>query len=194
MLVVHNLSGHQWTCKYLRFLGFNSYSFIFTNEHVNAFNCEVLIDKKSIFKLLFCYSFITANYWKSFFNDQREELLPTQMLQYTLKSHKSAHGNVFLFDELQVLQLSMKTLLLTPHVVFIKHYSDIIMSAIASQITSITIVYSTIYSGVDQRKYHSSASLAFVREIHRWPMNSPHKGPVTRKKFPFDDVIMRTLV
>ena len=60
----------------------------------------------------------------------------------------------------------------------------------ASQITSLTIVYSTVYSGVDQRKYQSSASLAFVRGIHRWPVNSPHKGPVTRKMFSFDDVIM----
>ena len=40
------------------------------------------------------------------------------------------------------------------------------------------------------RKHQSSASLAFVREIHRWPVNSPHKGPVTRGIFPFDDVIM----
>ena len=52
------------------------------------------------------------------------------------------------------------------------------------------IVYSTIYSGVDRRKHQSSASLAFVREIHRWPVNSPHKGPVMRKMFPFDDVTM----
>ena len=35
-----------------------------------------------------------------------------------------------------------------------------------------------------------SASLAFARGIHRWPVNSPHKGPVTRKMVPFDDVIM----
>ena len=67
------------------------------------------------------------------------------------------------------------------------HYSDVIMSAIASQITSITIVYSTVYSGRDQRKHQSSESLAFVRG-----MDSPHKGPVTREKLPFDDVIMGT--
>ena len=65
------------------------------------------------------------------------------------------------------------------------------MSAIASQITSLTLVYSTCYSGVDQRKHQSSTSLAFVRGIHRWPVNSPHKWPVTRKMFPFDDVIMQ---
>ena len=64
------------------------------------------------------------------------------------------------------------------------------MGTMASQITSLTIVYSTVYSGADQRKHQSSASLAFVRGIHRWPVNSPHKWPVTRKMFPFDDVIM----
>ena len=70
------------------------------------------------------------------------------------------------------------------------HYTDVIMGAIASQITSLTIVYSTVYSGADQRKHQSSASLAFVRGIHRGAVNSPHKWPVTRKMFPFDDVIM----
>ena len=70
------------------------------------------------------------------------------------------------------------------------HYDDVIMDAIASQITSLTIVYSTIYTDVDQRKHQSSASLAFVWGIHRGPVNSPHKWPVTRKMFPFDDVIM----
>ena len=64
------------------------------------------------------------------------------------------------------------------------------MSTMTSQITSFTIDYSTVYSGTDQRKYQSSASLASVRGIQRWPMNSLHKGPVTRKMFPFDDVIM----
>ena len=69
-------------------------------------------------------------------------------------------------------------------------YNDVMMSTMASQITSLTIVYSTIYSGTDEIKHQSSASLAFVRGIHRWPVNSPHKGPVTRKMFPFDDVII----
>ena len=58
------------------------------------------------------------------------------------------------------------------------------MGTMASQITSLTIVYSTVYSGADQR---SPALLAFVRGE---PVNSPHKGPVTRKTFQFDDVIM----
>ena len=64
------------------------------------------------------------------------------------------------------------------------------MGAIASQFTSLTIVYSIVYSDSDQRKHQSSASLAFVRGIHPGPVNSPHKWPVTRKMFPFDDVIM----
>ena len=72
------------------------------------------------------------------------------------------------------------------------HYDDVIMSTIASRITSLTVVYPTIYSGADQSKYQSSASLAFVWGIHRGPVNSPHKWPVTRKMFPFDDVIMDT--
>ena len=70
------------------------------------------------------------------------------------------------------------------------YYNDVIMGAMASQITSLTIVYPTVYSGTDQRKHQSSASLAFVGGIHWWPVNSPHKWPVTRKMFPFDDVIM----
>ena len=70
------------------------------------------------------------------------------------------------------------------------HYDDVIMSAMASQITSLMIVYSTVYSDADQRKHQSSASLAFVRGIHRWPVNSPHKWPVTRKMLSFHDVIV----
>ena len=70
------------------------------------------------------------------------------------------------------------------------HYGDVVMGTVASQITSLTIVYSTVYSDADQRKHQSSASLAFVWGIHRGPVNSPHKWPVTRKMFPFDDVIM----
>ena len=70
-----------------------------------------------------------------------------------------------------------------------RHYSDVSMASIASQITSLTIVYSSVYSGAGEGKHQSSASLAFVRGIHRRPVNSPHKGPVTRKMFPFDDVI-----
>ena len=74
--------------------------------------------------------------------------------------------------------------------VICNHYDDVIMTAMASQITSLMIVYSAVYSGRDEIKHQRSASLAFVRGIHRWPVNSPHKGLVTRKMFAFDDVIM----
>ena len=70
------------------------------------------------------------------------------------------------------------------------HYGDVIMGAIASQITSLPIVYSIIYSDADQRKHQNSASLIFVWGIHRGSVNSPHEWPVTQKMFPFDDVIM----
>ena len=71
------------------------------------------------------------------------------------------------------------------------HYFDVIMGAMASQITSLTVVHSNVHSGADQRKHQSSASLAFMRGIHRRPVNSPHKWPVTRKMIPFDEVIMK---
>ena len=70
------------------------------------------------------------------------------------------------------------------------HYTNIIMGTMASQITSLTIVYSTAYLGAEQRKHQSSASLAFVWVIHRGLVNSLHKWPVTRKIFPFHDVIL----
>ena len=70
------------------------------------------------------------------------------------------------------------------------HYDDVIMTTIPSQITSLTVVYSTVYSGAVQIKQQSSASLAFVWGSYRGPVNSPHKWPVTRKMIPFDDVII----
>ena len=66
-----------------------------------------------------------------------------------------------------------------------QHYNDAIVDVMAAQITSLTIIYSTVYSGTDQRKHQSSASLVFER------VNSPQKWPVTRKMFPFDDVNMK---
>ena len=70
------------------------------------------------------------------------------------------------------------------------HYSDVIMNNMASQVTSVSIVCSNVCSGADRRKHQSPASLAFVRGIHRWPVDSPLKRLVTRKMFPFNDVIM----
>ena len=72
--------------------------------------------------------------------------------------------------------------------------SDVITSEMASQIVGVSIVCSTVCSGADQMKHQRFASLAFVREIHLSPVDSPNKGTLTRKMFPFDDVIMLSLV
>ena len=103
------------------------------------------------------------------------EPLPKPMLIYF--SHRSLETN---FIELAIAESAFENV----------HYCDVIMGAMASQITSLTIVYSTVYSDADQTKHQSYASLAFVWGIHRWPVNSPHKWPVMWKMFPFDDVIM----
>ena len=57
------------------------------------------------------------------------------------------------------------------------------MRVMVSQIIGVSSVCSSVCSGTNQRKHQSSASLAFVRGIHRWPVVSPHKGAVTRKSF-----------
>ena len=99
----------------------------------------------------------------------------------------------FVIHFLSHMNLLLQYVILSPtynHRLAQNHFSDVIMGMMASQITSLRIVYSSVYSGADQRKHQSSASLAFVRGIHLWPVNSPHKGSVTRKIIPFDDVIM----
>ena len=71
-------------------------------------------------------------------------------------------------------------------------YSDVAMSTMASQITAVSTVYLTMCSGADQRKHQSFAPLSFVRGIYRWPVDSHHHRPVTRKMFPFDYIIIAT--
>ena len=74
------------------------------------------------------------------------------------------------------------------------HYDGIIMGTMEYEITSLKSVYSNVYSGADQSKHQSSATLAFVWWIQRGPGNSLRKWPVTQKMFPFDDVTMITIV
>ena len=74
-----------------------------------------------------------------------------------------------------------------------QHCNEVLMSAMVSPITGASIVCSTVCSGADQRKCQNSASLAFVRGIHQWPVDSPHKEPVTRKIFQCDDAIIEFL-
>ena len=106
------------------------------------------------------------------------------LFEYLLRDHV----NHFTMAVLLAIRLNARLLLLVW--LYVLNYDDVIMTMLASQITSLTVVCSIVYSGVNQRKHQSSASLAFVREIHRGPVNFPHKWPVTRKMFPFDDVIM----
>ena len=100
-----------------------------------------------------------------------------------VKHHSPWRRKMIRFDGLQLIHrwwLSVCLLWDPPNWV---HYSDVVMSVMAPQITGL---------GADQRKHQSSASLAFVRVNQRWPMDSPHKGPVLRKMFPFDGVTMST--
>ena len=53
--------------------------------------------------------------------------------------------------------------------IYIYHYTDVTMNAMASQITGLSIVYSNICPGADQRKHQTSTPLTFVRGIHRFP-------------------------
>ena len=72
------------------------------------------------------------------------------------------------------------------------YYSDVIMGAMASQITSLTIVYSTVCSGADQRKTSKLRVTGLCEGNSSVTGEFPHKGPVTRKMFSFDDVIMES--
>ena len=97
---------------------------------------------------------------------------------------------LFRYGRIQTCMRSIFHKICTPFSWTLLHYNDVVMSAMAPQIACVSIVCSTVGSGADQRNHPSSASLSFVRGIHRWPVNSPHKRPVTRKVFPFDDVTM----
>ena len=101
------------------------------------------------------------------------------------------HGNAFYIIGTLLWEYTCKPPDFSHKRTVLKHYNDAIMGALASQITSLASVYSTVQLCADQRKHQNSASLAFVRGVHRRPVNSPHKGPVTRKMFPFGDVIMK---
>ena len=70
-----------------------------------------------------------------------------------------------------------------------QHYNDVIMTTMASEITSLTVVYSTLYS----KKTSNLCVTGLCVGNSPGPVNSPHKGPVTRKMFPFDDDIMESM-
>ena len=123
-----------------------------------------------------------------------DELVTSQLLMLIIHKHKRNTSDGPIYRGIYSRHNKLYPLFLSDVRVHSRHYNDIIMGAITFQITSLTIVYSTVYSDADQRKHQSSASLAFVWGIHRGPVNSTQKWPVTRKMFPFDDVIMITSV
>ena len=98
----------------------------------------------------------------------------------TMKTIHTTAGNIYDF-----VRTCQRT-----HLYPAPHGSDVIMSVMASQITGVSIVHSIVCWGADQRNLQSSTSKVFVRGLHQSPVNPPHRGPVTRKMFPFDDVIM----
>ena len=69
------------------------------------------------------------------------------------------------------------------------HYNDVIMGAMASH-QRLDCLLKSLFRSIYKRHHQSSASLGFVRRIHRWPVNTPYNGPVTRRTFPFDDIII----
>ena len=128
--------------------------------------------------------------WKMFpLDDIIEEMVSekgpwAECVKSASTSHFPDISHFYLISDIYLILIAYYTGWSSQDVVL--HYSDVIMSVMASQITSLMIVYSTFYW-----KHQSSASLALVWGIHQWPVNSPHKGPVTRKMYPFHDVIMR---
>ena len=136
------------------------------------------------------------------FSDSRALIAWTPLVAWWFSAQRASKANLWCsfvvnLDMLQKKQLncwSFETFLkcLCDSIECCFHYNDVIVSPMGSQITNLTIVCSSVYSDLDQRKHQSSTSLVFVRGIHRWPVNPSHKGPVTWKMFPFDDVIMFT--
>ena len=93
------------------------------------------------------------------------------------------HNNDLLSQLLISLKKNEKSIISILCKQILLHYGDVIMSTISSQITSLTVVYSTDYSDADQRKHQSSASLAFVRGIHRDRWIPRTKGQLRGKCF-----------
>ena len=127
--------------------------------------------------------------WQYASNVSRNGIEPKRQQTWIFKWMTAKFTDAFMSHSLPVTYLIISEIAESGTNV-IQYYSDVTISVMTSKITSLTIVYSTVYSGTDLRKHHSSASLAFVMEIRWWSVNSPHRGSVTRKMFPFDDVII----
>ena len=147
-------------------------------ERMQFQKCTLLRDNEWIM------STILANFYSGSSGKKTQNMLITAFL-LMISFHKIISCNSYIIELCPSLQYASYT-----YYNLYFHYCDVIMSMMASQISGVSIVYSTVCLDADQIKHQSPASLAFVRGIHQWPVNSLHKGPVTRKMFPFDDIIM----
>ena len=140
--------------------------------------------------VLACWD-VLVEYFPSYFFSHKKSRCFIHFKEITsFRNAKNAHHHVWQCDEENTGRTwygELTCCLLEDMVV---HYSDVIMSAMASRITGVSLVCSTVCSDADQRKPQSSTPLAFVRGMPQWPVDSPHKGPVMRKMFPIDDVIV----
>ena len=112
-----------------------------------------------------------------------------------IRFQTSTTANTYLIKSIAwyvfILQNGLSVHIMIRFMFSVEHCSDVTWSDRAYQITGIWTVCSVQCSGVHQRKSQIFTSLAFMRGIHRLPVNFRHKRPVMRKMFSFDDVIMK---
>ena len=195
----------SWILYKISFYWFVAFIIVFVHypSFMNHFSSEMLLLWNSVFMLntLCCHIPLTLSLLFRIWT--RQLTLMSQETPRTIRTHTWRWWNVKIKCGSLITLSTFTKYICNRHLklardgkvwaVFVSsdyHFNDVIMDAMASQITSLTIVYSTVYSVEDQRKHQSSASLAFVWGFHRRQVNPPHKGPVTREMFPFDDVIM----
>ena len=157
-----------WRCQAITWIKFDLSSVRFSDINLRAISLAISQPSVTKFSLKITFS----NFHWNLLGANEFKLHPYSNFIYHMCTRQGVHKPTWVFSFL------------------CSHYNGVIMGAIASQITSLTIVYSIVYSEANQRKHQSSASLAFVQGIHLGPVNSRHKCPVTRKVFPFDDEIM----
>ena len=164
--------------------GYDNIKFPFTDVHMTYY-CDICPREQIVSFLL---HYIIRLYWSMTILSWANN-----MNRWSNTSHRIGRRQWLRWKLSGLVKILWSVFVPKKHVIYKsnQHYNDLTMSAMTSQIISLTIVYSSVYSGTDKRKHQSSASLAFVREIHRSPVNFPHKGPVKRKMCPFDDVIMK---
>ena len=151
---------------------------------------EIWIEIKQFAYKQMKFKMLSAKWWPLFpWPQYIRRCCLKQLCQFQLSIEKEEFGAVFDIDRWLMFSHKWNSFDANHQWAKLVHYDDIIMGVMASQVTSLTIVYSNVYSGADQRKHWNLASLAFVQGIHQWPWNPPHKWPIMRKMFPFDDIM-----